>query len=215
MATPYDVIYDLFLNENQDIDLLALSEDLLAKRLFLYLKTGIALLDERVYYNLSNRTDAQHTSYDLVSDGTDTIILNPAPPTGSNFYVQVGDNVLGENDYTFDGTDTITTTTTYDAGLDIYIGAYTNGQFTDNINFTVQNIFKVVMQMAHINYKKYRDGFLNFQVYGKDFNIHSPANHLGTLQGLSNDQRQEIERMIIDYDYYHADQDLYDTLKGV
>lgn len=216
MATPYSIVYDLFLNETDSSDLVLLSDDLYYMRLFLFLKVSISVFSRRCYEDISssNRTDfARDVRNETITSPTNTIVLSPVPTITENIYIEVNGQEV--TNYTFDGIDTITFTTNLNTNDEVRIALFTIGEFNADLNDTEQDILKYVMQFAFDNFKKQRREFLELQVHGSDFKVQNAANHLDKMVGLTQNQYERYDARIREYTYFHGSNSVFNRLRGV
>ena len=189
MATQFSDIYDEFLQtEVEDTKLQSRTPDYLSFYLALLLRRARERFRDLAYQNsgfellkMEDVVESVRRTYDFSATGTSVIeILDPAPPTDAEFYVTV--NSIATTSFTFNsGTNEITITNMPNQENTIYVGAYTDGQFNQDLNLTETGIVVDLMGNEYLKDKNKAEKHINQRVYGRDYGMHSQASHVKAI----------------------------------
>jgi hypothetical protein len=184
----------------------------LSKFLYGLLDTSISYFYDTIMYDgtspFEDLTDSQYSDYSYDFTGTsDTRVLTPTPYAGSSFTVEVND--VEWEDYSYDsGTGEMTISNTPNGDNEIFVGAYYDGEFTQDLNRVEKDILLEGMTVQYIEKQMNKEKTLNQRIYGKDYDMYSQANHLNSLRETYNSKREKLEQRIIVYSYRQDEDDL-------
>lgn len=209
MATPFTEIFDQFLETEIDDGSFALiPDDLFYKKLSTLLKRSRNKFRDIILKNSTSITNKaedviefQRETYNFTETGTSaTVTLDPAPPTGSAFYVSVND--VETQNFTFTTPDQLEITDMPDQSNEIYVGAYVNGQFNQTLNLTEIGLFVDLMGLYYLHDKVKKETLIVHAVEGRDYS-HSgtQGNHIRALKDQLEFTTKEVEQDIIMYAY--------------
>ena len=145
---------------------------------------------QRVTYNYST------------TNATFTQVLNPTPPTNSEFYVEV--NGTQTVNFTYDPLTYTIVVNGLIGTSSIYISAYANGQFNQTVNLTEKGLFVRLMGVLYLRDKIKTDKLLCQSVYGKDWNMYSQANHLREIQAINEKEYDTIYKDMMLYTFRNS-----------
>ena len=194
MATQFSVLFTDFLNNKvRDVNLATrYTPDALSELLSGWLKDGrelfrdLAIEDETATIpKMEDVVESTRTIYEYSFTGTsNTTVLSPVPTVGSEFYATVNDEVW--IDFSYDeGTNEMTINNAPDQLNTVDIGAYFDGQFNQTLNLTEQRVLVDIMQLVFSDVQVMNEKLLNQRVYGKDYGMHSQANHITSMERLT------------------------------
>lgn len=205
MATQWNTLYKEFLNNKvRDVNLATkYTEYELQTLLDGWLKDArnvfrdLAIDEEgATIKKMEDVTNPTINTYEYQFNGTsDTRELIPNPSVDSSFGVYVNEEVW--TDYTYnENTFEMTIDNTPNQLNDVYIEVKSSGQFNQTLNLYEERIVLDLMQLVFIDEQLINEKLLNQRVYGKDYGMHSQANHIGALDRLS-DRRyiRVVQRM--------------------
>lgn len=196
MATKFDDIYKLYLQNNNDLDMKKYTTDYSYNILWTYLSYSISLFGDYCYKNINDDyIPFQRIPYEFVSDGIiNSFILNPSPPLGCDFYVSVDSNET--MDYSFNIVTNQITINSLIAYQSIYVGAYIIGEFNNTLNVQEQNILASGMSIPFKKNKLNSTLLLNMLVHSKDFNSPSQANHIKEVRATVELEEKTLQQRI-------------------
>lgn len=196
MATSFDDIYGLNEAIMTDSRINSLPENLYYYVLYKYLQYSIGEFRTICWKNLDLLTAFDQEIYTFTGDGTTySFLLNPAPPTSSNFYVSV--NNVETTNFTFNsGTNYLTLGTTPILNASIYVGAYVIGEFTQDLNVEEQTILSIGMTVPFLKSNVINTKQLKQMISAAPINIASQANHNKVLfEGHKQIEQEFLDRM--------------------
>lgn len=140
---------------------------------------------------------------------SDSRNLDPQPTENSSFYVTLNGVVLSADKYYYNEiTNQMIIQDVPNQLNNIYIGAYTDGQFNQTLNLTERGIVLDIMQMNYIDLQVANEKTINQRVYGKDYGMYSQANHLTTLNDTIDMKYKRIIQKMNLYSYRQDPEEL-------
>ena len=215
MATPFvDLFEEFLIREVDSAKILSYKVDFRYNLLSSLLYGGREMYRDIIYSNdglaLNKAEDCiefQRQTYNYTTTNTTFVqVLSPIPPTNASFYVEVN-NVASQN-FSYDPLTYTITITGLTGTSNIYIGAYLNGQFNQTLNLTERGLFVRLMGLQWLRDKIKTDKLICQKVYGKDWGMHSQANHLKELDDLYKYEYDSVYKDIMLYSYRNSPHDL-------
>lgn len=217
MATLFADIYEEFLeNKVRDVNLATrYTPDALSGLLSNWLKDAREVFRDIAIEELGfteNKMEdvvpSTRSTYSFVEDGeTATLTLDPKPETNSEIYVSV--NGIATTSFTFTSPDGLEVTNMPDqTGNEIYVGAYKDGQFNQTLNLVEIRTMTDLMQLVFMDVQTANEKLLNQRVYGKDYGLHSQANHINAMEKLTDKRYMRIVQRMNLYSYRQDPEEL-------
>jgi len=215
MSTSFDSPFEQFLLTIDDSRFINnYTVDNLTIELSKYLYRSIGICGDYLYSDLNNYTLTQQQSEVFVADGLSGVfMLTITPYINGNFYISV-DNTETEN-YTYDSVlNKITISPTPILNSDIYIGNYKVGEFIDSLSMQEITFVSRGMTIPYLEFQLQKNKHLNQIVYGKDYQVHSQANHIKENRETVNNAKNSLIQDMIMYSYHKDPNNLTGSAGG-
>lgn len=217
MATSFDSIFEQFLliiddprfvnNYTSDEFVLELSKNLYR---------AIGICGDYFYSNLNNYTLTQQQNESFIGNGiSGELLLTITPFTNGSFYVSVDDIQVETKNYSYNSLlNKITISPIPVLNSDIYIGNYKIGEFIDNLKIQEVVFLARGMTIPYLEFQLQKQKHLNQIVYGKDYQVHSQANHIKENRETVDDVEKRLIRDMIMYSYHQDPNSLSGSVGG-
>lgn len=217
MATNFSEIYCLSNLLKNDSRLSKLPSYLYNSLCWSYLQVGLGFCSsvissetENYIQKLIDLTEPIEMSYEFIADGIETVfLLTPPPQINSEIYVALksGDEYTEVFNYVFDNAlGTVTFDTIPEEDVEILIVTFTDGYFTETLEYALKLICAEAMDIAFLEEHQNDRKLLNMYVYSNNFKIHSAADHTRANNFVVRDQRAYVEKLLVDYSYSNTGQ---------
>lgn len=200
MATLFDRVYKQYFKLTNDTDIKSKNTNYGYKTLYDYLEYSMSLFGDYCYKNLNDLIPFSEIEYEFVGDGISTeFTLNPVPDANSELFITIN-NDSSNITYSYDNVNNkITLNSAPTNGADIYVSAYTIGQFNNDLNVQEINLLAEGMTIPFKKNKLNSSLLMNNLVYGKDYSPHSPANHIKEVRTTIESDEESLKQKIMMY----------------
>lgn len=209
LATTFDTIFEQFLLTVDDSKLINnLTKDCLATTLSDFLDRARAICKSYLYKDVNNCVLTKSYNESFVGDGTTTQYpLSITAIENAEIYVSIDNVEIPDCTYNF-STNTAILSATPVEDSNIYIGIYKTGYFNENYNIDEITYLARGMTIPWLEFQLQKQKHLNQMVYGKDYQIHSQANHIKEDRETINNAEQRLIRDLILYTFQQSQDSL-------
>lgn len=217
ISTQFTNIYDL--NEVIKLDSRLQNKpiNLIYELYYKYLTFAISYFVDDCYKNLNNLTPFSQIEYEFTGDGVNNqFILDTAPPSNTNFYIDINGNIDGIT-YSYDVSNLkITVNPIPPLSSTINIASYIIGEFVEDLNMKEKAILAEGMNVPYLEEKRNREELLHQSVYGSDFKMYSQGEHIHQLNNsIDNQYWRTVKTMINDYSFKQNPNGLFGLGGGI